>query len=92
MASIISKIFGTYSDHQIKKIMPTVKKIEALAPTMAKMTDAEMLAMTGKFKERLANIKKLQRRNAQIMAAAFAGAMCGLTEVNVASGLSTQET
>ena len=54
MATIISKIFGTYSDHQIKKIMPTVKKIEELAPTMAKMTDAEMLAMTGKFKERLA--------------------------------------
>ncbi len=54
MASIISKIFGTYSDHQIKKIMPTVKKIEALAPEMAKLTDAEMLAMTGKFKERLA--------------------------------------
>ena len=45
MASLFSKIFGTYSDHQIKKIMPTVKKIEALAPEMAKMTDAEMLAM-----------------------------------------------
>ncbi len=54
MASLISKIFGTYSDHQIKKIMPTVRKIEALAPDMAKLSDAEMLAMTGKFKERLA--------------------------------------
>ncbi len=55
MASVFTKIFGTYSDHQIKKIMPTVKKIEALAPEMAKLTDAEMLAMTDKFKERLAN-------------------------------------
>ena len=54
MASLISKIFGTYSDHQIKKIIPTVNKIEALAPKMAAMTDAEMLAMTGEFKERLA--------------------------------------
>ena len=53
MANVFTKIFGTYSDHQIKKIMPTVKKIEALAPEMAKLTDAEMLAMTGEFKERL---------------------------------------
>jgi len=54
MASLVSKIFGTYSDHQIKKIIPTVNKIEALAPKMAAMTDAEMLAMTGEFKQRLA--------------------------------------
>ncbi len=54
MASLISKIFGTYSDHQIKKIMPIVDKIEALAPKMAALSDAEMLAMTGEFKSRLA--------------------------------------
>ena len=54
MASIISKIFGTYSDHQIKKLIPTVNKIEALAPKMAAMSDGEMLAMTGEFKKRLA--------------------------------------
>lgn len=53
MANIITKIFGTYSDHQIKKLMPTVKKIEDLAPEMAKMTDAEMRQMTDRFKERL---------------------------------------
>ncbi len=55
MASIISKIFGTYSDHQIKKLIPTVNKIEALAPKMAAMRDAEMLAMTSEFKRRLAD-------------------------------------
>lgn len=53
MANIITKIFGTYSDHQIKKLMPTVKKIEDLAPEMAKMTDAEMRQMTDRFKVRL---------------------------------------
>ena len=52
---LISKIFGTYSDHQVKKIMPIVDKIDALAPTFADMSDADMLAMTGKLKERLAN-------------------------------------
>ena len=37
------------------------------------------------FANRLATIRKLKRRNAQIMAAAFAGALCGLQEVNTAS-------
>lgn len=54
MANVFEKIFGSYSDHQIKKILPTVKKIEALAPTMKELSDAEMLEMTAKFKERLA--------------------------------------
>ena len=52
---LIQKIFGSYSDHQIKKITPTVDKIEALAPTFASMSDADMRAMTDKFKERLNN-------------------------------------
>jgi len=52
---LIQKIFGSYSDHQIKKIIPTVDKIEALAPTFASMSDGEMRAMTDKFKERLNN-------------------------------------
>ncbi len=55
MANVFEKIFGSYSDHQIKKILPTVKKIEALAPTMKELSDAEMLEMTAKFKERLAS-------------------------------------
>ena len=52
---LIQKIFGSYSDHQIKKITPTVDKIEALASTFASMSDADMRAMTDKFKERLNN-------------------------------------
>ena len=52
---LIQKIFGSYSDHQIKKITPTVDKIEALAPTFASMSDADLRAMTDKFKERLNN-------------------------------------
>ncbi len=52
---IIDKVFGTYSERQIKKVRPTVDKIEALAPTFAAMSDAEMLAMTDKFRARLNN-------------------------------------
>ncbi|MGM9665279.1 MAG: preprotein translocase subunit SecA [Eubacteriales bacterium] len=52
---LIQKIFGTYSDHQIKKIIPIVDKIEALAPRFADMSDSDMRAMTDEFKARLAN-------------------------------------
>lgn len=52
---LINKIFGTYSDRQIKKIMPIVDKIEELAEKYAKMTDEELKACTPALKERLAN-------------------------------------
>ena len=56
---IISKIFGTYSDHQIKKITPVVNKIEELGPKFASMSDEEMRAMTDTFKERVKNGESL---------------------------------
>ncbi len=51
---IITKVFGTYSDRQIKKILPIVKQINALGDTYKAMSDAEMAEQTVKFKERLA--------------------------------------
>ncbi len=51
---LIEKIFGSYSDKQIKKIVPIVDKIEDLADKYKAMTDAEMRAMTDTFKEQLA--------------------------------------
>ena len=57
--SIITKIFGTYSDHQIKKIIPTVNKIEALADKYKAMSDGEMREMTDKFREELKGGKTL---------------------------------
>ena len=51
---IISKIFGTYSERQIKKILPLVDKIEALAETYKAMNDSELRAMTDILKKRLA--------------------------------------
>ena len=52
---LFTKIFGTYSDRQIKKITPIVDEIEALADTFAAMSDSEMRAKTDEFKERLKN-------------------------------------
>ena len=53
--SLFSKIFGTHSQHEVKRILPIVDKIEALAPEFEKMTDEELQAKTPEFKERLAN-------------------------------------
>ena len=53
--SVFSKIFGTHSQHEVKRILPIVDKIEAMGPEYEKLTDAELQAKTGEFKERLAN-------------------------------------
>ncbi len=51
---LAEKIFGTHSDHEIKRIKGTVSKIEALRPEMQKLSDEELKAKTTEFKERLA--------------------------------------
>ena len=51
---LFDKLFGTYSERELKKIDKTVCQIEALADKYAKMTDAELSGMTPIFKERLA--------------------------------------
>ena len=53
--NIIEKMFGTHSDRELKMIRPKVDKILALHDTMAAMSDEELKAQTGKFKERLQN-------------------------------------
>lgn len=52
--SLITKLFGTRSERQVKKILPLVDKIEALAGKYSAMDDATLSAQTGVFKERLA--------------------------------------
>ncbi|HQC67955.1 MAG: preprotein translocase subunit SecA [Firmicutes bacterium ADurb.Bin099] len=53
MGRILDKIFGTYSDREIKKILPLVEDIEALADEMKGKTDAQLRAYTDVFKQRL---------------------------------------
>ena len=52
---LFSKIFGTYSDKEIKRIQPIVEKINSLEPEMEKLSDKELQAKTPYFKERLSN-------------------------------------
>jgi len=49
------KIFGTHSEHEVKRILPIVDKIEALRPEMQKLSDEELRDKTREFKERLKN-------------------------------------
>ena len=53
MANVIEKIFGTHSDHELKRITPIVDRIEALSDRMAAMSDEELRNQTVLFKERL---------------------------------------
>ena len=52
---IIQKLFGTHSEHELKRIYPIVDKIEALRPSMQALTDEELKAKTDEFKKRLAD-------------------------------------
>ena len=56
---LIDKVFGTYSQRQVKKILPLVDKIDSLGPTYKAMSDEELRGMTDKFKARLAGIETL---------------------------------
>ena len=51
---LISKIFGTHSERELKLIYPIVDRIEALEPDMEKLTDGQLRAKTDEFKSRLA--------------------------------------
>ncbi len=50
---LFSKIMGTHSQRELKRIYPLVDKIEALGPEMEKLSDDELRNKTTAFKERL---------------------------------------
>ena len=52
---LFQKIFGTYSERELKSIYPIADQIEALADEYKALSDAELQAKTPAFKERLAN-------------------------------------
>ncbi len=51
---VMTKVFGTHSDHEIKRVLPIVKKIEDLRPDMQALSDDELRGKTQEFKDRLA--------------------------------------
>jgi len=56
---LFEKIFGTYSEREIKRIMPIVKKINELEADIEKLNDEQLRAKTEEFKNRLNNDETL---------------------------------
>ena len=48
----LTKLFGSHSDHELKRLYPIADKIEALSDSYAAMTDEELRAKTDEFKQR----------------------------------------
>ena len=51
--NVFSKVFGTHSQREVKRIMPLVEKTEALRPEMQKLTDEQLRDKTREYKKRL---------------------------------------
>ncbi len=50
----INKIFGSYSEREVKKITPVAKKVMELEPQFQALSDEELRGKTDEFKDRLA--------------------------------------
>ena len=53
------KLFKTYSEKEVKRVMPIVKQINDLEEGMSKLSDHELRAKTDYFKEQLKEGKTL---------------------------------
>ncbi len=51
--SILGKIFKSYSEKELKRIQHLVNKIDALEPSMQKLSDEELRGKTDEFRKRL---------------------------------------
>jgi preprotein translocase subunit SecA len=51
--SFLTKMFGSKNERELRKMQPAVDRINALEPAMQAMSDEEMRALTGRFKERV---------------------------------------
>ena len=66
----LKNLFGSHTDHELKKIYPIVDKIEALEPDMQALSDEELKAKTAEFKARFAEGEDLDALLPEAFAAA----------------------
>ena len=57
--SLVEKLFGSFSDRELKKVNPIAKQVLALEEKYAAMPDAELQAQTPALKQQLADGKTL---------------------------------
>ena len=53
--NLFERLFGSYSDKELKRINPIIDKIEDMEPEMQKLSDSQLKGKTTEFRERLAN-------------------------------------
>ena len=51
---LMQKLFGTHSEHELKRIYPIVDKVESYRDAMGALSDEQLKGKTKEFKERLA--------------------------------------
>ena len=51
---LMQKLFGTHSEHELKRIYPIVDKVESYRDAMGALSDEQLKGKTNEFKERLA--------------------------------------
>lgn len=68
MLNVVKKVFGTENDRKLKKLRPIVSKINALEPQFVSLSDDQLKAKTGEFKQRLTDGETLD----DLMIEAFA--------------------
>ena len=56
---ILSKVVGTHSEREVKRVLPIVDKIENMEPEFEKLSDEELKDKTREFKERLSKGESL---------------------------------
>jgi preprotein translocase subunit SecA len=54
LGEALTKVFGTSNERTVKRMLPTVKAINALEPAMQQLTDEQMRAKTDEFRARIA--------------------------------------
>src|SRR4051794_30139112 len=56
--TFLGKVFGTKNDREVKRLMPTVQKINALEAEIQKLSDEQLRAKTDEFRRRIAESTK----------------------------------
>ena len=75
---VLARIFGTQHERDIKKLIPRVRRINEIEPAVQKLTDLELRAKTGEFRDRLAGA--LEGVHPEELKAARDAAIDGLLE------------
>ena len=53
----LDKVFGTYSEREVKRLLTVVEEIEDLDESMQKLSDEDLKGKTIEFKERITMVK-----------------------------------